>query len=123
MERNQSTAAHCEVELDIFSGMPNPTWTLTNGEVDRFTQQLGVLPPSAARELSGNLGYRGLIVQCTQGTKKQSIRIQRGIVQISRDEATVYMTDQGRELERQLLNTGKRYLNLDILQIVEREIR
>ena len=111
------------MELDIFSGMPNPTWTLTNGEVDRFTQQLGVLPPSAARELSGNLGYRWLIVQCTRGTKKQSIRTQRGIVQISRDERTVYMTDQGRELERQLLNIGKRHLNLDILQIVEREIR
>ena len=116
-------AAHCEVELDIFSGMPNPTWMLTNSEADRFTKQLAALPPAEARELSGNLGYRGFIVQCTQGTNTQSIRIQRGLVQIARNEATVYVADQDRGLERQLLNTGKPHLTSDILQIVEREVR
>ena len=55
--------AHCEVELDIFSGMPNPTWTLTNAEADNFVKQLAALPRTSARELSGNLGYRGFIVQ------------------------------------------------------------
>jgi len=116
-------AAHCEVELDIFSGMPNPTWTLTDREADRFTQRLAALPPAQARALSGNLGYRGFIVQCTQGTDTQSIRIQRGLVQISKNDGTVYAADPDRGLERQLLDTGKPYLESDIVQIVEREVR
>jgi len=123
MEGNQSIAAHCEVELDIFSGMPNPTWLLTNSEADRFTKQLAALPPAQARELSGHLGYRGFIVQCTQGANTQSIRIQRGLVQIAMNEATLYVADQDRGLERQLLNTGRPHLTSDILQIVEREVR
>jgi len=123
MEGHQSTTARCEVELDIFSGMPNPTGLLTDSEANRFTEQLAALPPAQAKELSGNLGYRGFIVQCTQGTNTQSIRVQRGLVQISKNDATVYFADPDRGLERQLLNTGKPHLTSDILQIVERDVR
>ena len=38
--RKQIDASACEVELDIFSGMPNPTWILTNAEADSFVKQL-----------------------------------------------------------------------------------
>ena len=55
--------ARVEVELDIFSGMPNPTWVLTDAEADSFVKQLAAAPPGPATELSGNLGYRGFIVQ------------------------------------------------------------
>src|SRR5439155_13612911 len=33
-------AARCEVELDIFSGMPNPTWPMTDAEADSFVKQV-----------------------------------------------------------------------------------
>ena len=78
--RNISMSARVEVELDIFSGMPNPMWVLTNAEADSFVKQLTKLPRTLVRELSGNLGYRGFIVQVTQGADKQLIRIQTGIV-------------------------------------------
>jgi hypothetical protein len=113
----------CEVELDIFSGMPNPTWTLTNAEADSFVKQLDALRRASARELSGNLGYRGFIVQCTQGANTQLIRIQNGTVHISKGGMNVYAYDEDRELERWLLNTGRPHLKNELFQIVEREFR
>ena len=82
-ERNKSVPVHCEVELDIFSGVPNPTWSLTDAEADSFMRQLAPLPRTAPRQLSGKLGYRGFIVQCTQGTDAWLVRLHNGIVHIS----------------------------------------
>ena len=115
--------ARCEVELDIFSGMPNPTWVLTDAETDGFVNQLAALAPTSAAELSGNLGYRGFIVQVTQVTGTQLIRIQTGLVHISTDATNVYVSDEDRKLERWLLNTGKPHLKDEIIQVVEREFR
>jgi len=115
--------ARCEVELDIFSGMPNPTWILTDAEADSFVKQLAALPQSSPRELSGNLGYRGFIVQCTQGSNTQLIRVQKGTVQISEGATDVYAYDKDRQLERWLLNAGKPHLDDELFQIAERELR
>jgi hypothetical protein len=119
----EAMATSCEVELDIFSGMPNPVWSLTNAATDNFLKRLAALPLTSARELSGNLGYRGFIVQCMQGDNKRLIRVQNGIVHISEDETNVYAYDNNRELEHWVLNTGRPHLKDEIYQIAEREFR
>jgi hypothetical protein len=115
--------ARGEVELDIFSGMPNPTWILTNAEADTLVKQLAALPRTSAREPAGNLGYRGFIVRVTQGADTQLIRIQTGTVQITKGVTSLYARDANRALERWLLNTGKPHLKSDIVKIVEHEVR
>jgi hypothetical protein len=112
-----------EVELDIFSGMPNPTWTLSSAEAESFLNQLAALPRTSATRLRGNLGYRGFIVHVTNGSDTQLIHIQTGVVQISKGATIIYARDEHREVERWLLNTGKPHLKNDILQIVERELK
>src|SRR5437588_7678267 len=102
-EESQLTPAHCEVELDIFSGMPNPRWILTEVEADRFLKLVAALPRISARKLSGNLGYRGFIVQCAHENNTQVIRIQKDTVTISEGTRTVYAQDVGNELQRWLL--------------------
>jgi len=116
-------SARCEVEFDIFSGMPNPTWILTDAEADSFEKRLAALGPSASSEPLGNLGYRGFIVQCTQAANLRLIRVQKGIVKISEGETDVYASDTDRELERWLLNTGKLHLDDELFQIAEREAK
>ena len=111
-----------EVELDIFSGMPNPTWILTNAEADSFITSLGELPRTPGRGLSGNLGYRGFIVQRTQGDDPFVVHIQAGIVQIASGPENVYVRDQDRRLERWLLDTGRPYVQNDVFALVEREV-
>ena len=115
--------ARVDVELDIFSGMPNPTWVLTNAEADSFVKQLAALPRTSAKKMSGNLGYRGFIAQVPQGADTHLIRIQNGTIHISKGATDHYSSDEGRKLERWLLNTGKPHLKNDVLQIVQREFR
>jgi hypothetical protein len=122
-EERKVTPAHCEVELDLFSGMPNPSWILTEGEAGSFVQRVAALPRISARNLAGNLGYRGFIVQCEQGANSRVIRIQKGTVEISEGTNTVFALDAGHVLERWLLNSGKPYFNNDIFQIVERALQ
>jgi hypothetical protein len=115
--------ARVDVEHDIFSGMPNPTWVLTHAEADSFVKRLAELARTSAKKISGNLGYRGLIVQVTQGADTQMIRVQNGTLHISKGATNVYSYDEGRKLERWLLNTGKPHLKEDVFLIVERELR
>jgi hypothetical protein len=56
-----------EVELDIFSGMPNPVWTLTEKEeaemVNRIIANPLQIAPVYSDEYQLGLGYRGMIVR------------------------------------------------------------
>ncbi|MCI0743086.1 MAG: hypothetical protein L0Y72_28995 [Gemmataceae bacterium] len=115
--------ARVEVEFDIYSGMPNPTWVLTEAEADFFVKQLAALERAPATELSGNLGYRGFIVQVTEGADTQLVRIQAGVVHISKGATNVYAYDVDRALERWLLNTGRPHLKKEHFQIAERALR
>lgn len=58
------------VELDIYSGMPNPTWILTDMEeaqlVDRILAVPNLMLPLSAD--TGGLGYRGFIVTAVSET-------------------------------------------------------
>ena len=117
---SEAVSARVEVELDIFSGMPNPTWVLSSDEADRFLKQLAAAPRTSARELSGNLGYRGFIVHVTQGADTKLVRVQHGVVQTSEGDTTVYARDENRDLERWLLQTGKPHLDNELFQIAER---
>lgn len=49
------------IELDIFSGRPNPAWTLTSDEGAALARLVANLPPAAA-PADVALGYRGFIV-------------------------------------------------------------
>lgn len=116
-------ARHCEVELDIFSGVPNPTWSLTDAEADGFTERLAVLPRTPPRQLSGKLGYRGFIVQCTGEPDAWLVRLQDGIVHTSQGGRNTFADDQQRLLERWLLNTGKPHLKAELFEFAEKELR
>jgi hypothetical protein len=56
-----------EVELDIFSGMPNPKWILSEEEekelLDIITSEPTQISPAYTIEEQFSLGYRGLIVR------------------------------------------------------------
>lgn len=120
-------SACVEAELDIFSGNPNPVWILSGADGVLFLKKLAMLPHHAsARELHYNLGYRGFIVKVINETgeslvRTSLVRIQNGTVQISQNNTTVYYSDQGRHLERWLLNSGKPILRSDLFKMVERD--
>jgi hypothetical protein len=115
-------SARVEVELDIFSGNPNPTWILAPEEGVLFLQRLTALPPSPAKDLSTHLGYRGFVIQVVQGTEQRLVHIQNGTVQILVNNTKVNYSDRNRDLERWLLNSGKPALKSDLFKMVENEL-
>ena len=121
--RKRTNAGEREVELDIFSGMPNPTWVLTDAEAESFMRQVSALRQIPTKTLSSNLGYRGFIVHTTRGSDKQLIYVQSGIALILEGEKKTSATDEGRKLERWLLNSGKPHLKSDVFGLVEHQLR
>jgi hypothetical protein len=86
------------IELDIFSGRPNPTWTLTNKEENElFSRVMADKDMAAPPRKVGHLGYRGF------GIKVAGERSQRwhaaGI------SPSFFISSAGRETESFLLNT------------------
>jgi hypothetical protein len=120
---SKSMQISVEVEIDIFSGKPNPAWVLTKTEADSFVKKLSTMSRTSATKLSGNLGYRGFIVQVKQGIHTKLIHIQTGIVHISIGAMKIYAKDMDRVLERWLLHTGKPFLKDELFKIVEKEFR
>lgn len=115
--------ARAEVELDIFSGMPNPMWVLTTAEAESLARRLAALPGISACDLSARLGYRGLVVKVTNSSATRLIWVQSGCVQIAEGETTIHARDVGRKLERWLIETGRPHLAENVIAIVEREER
>ena len=52
-----------EVELDAFSGRPNPRWTLAGNEENELWNRIASLPPAPAQQEPEHLGYRGFVLR------------------------------------------------------------
>jgi hypothetical protein len=106
------------VIADVFSGLPNPQWTIAGDLLAQFQLLLanlaqfhgGVVPRPPA------LGYRGLIVQFAPG---ENLQVWNGYVVGARET----WLDPDRRVERWLLETGIRAINADILKEILAEIR
>lgn len=106
------------VELDIFSGRPNPTWTLPDAGATTFREKLDGLAATASGQVANNLGYRGFVVR----TGDEVVTVQRGLVQKAKGETTTYAADPNRDLERWLLESGEPSLEPDLVTTVEQQL-
>lgn len=73
------------VELDVFSGRPNPGWWLASEEAEDLLARISRLTPGGgAGELPAALGYRGFNVYRTiSGPPQRWLHVGRGIVSIA----------------------------------------
>jgi len=115
--RTTTVADTVSVELDIFSGMQNPAWTLRDAEAAEFQRRLESLPRASGGRIANDLGYRGFVVRAGATTAL----VQRETVQVTRDGDAHFRTDTGRELERWLLESGKPFVDPGTFALAERE--
>jgi len=106
------------VELDIFSGRPNPEWQLSAADAALFEQKLAALSAAEPGRITNPLSYRGFVVQSGDTT----VKIQNGTVQATRASAVTHRQDTGRALERWLLSTGKPFVDQETYKLAEREL-
>lgn len=91
------------VTCDVFSGRPNPRWTLDEPQIVQLAgkvQRAVAAPRLPPQQLPDGLGYRGLIVE-SDDPRVPSFRVYRHI--LARDDATFHAAD---DIESFLLSTG-----------------
>ncbi len=106
-----------QVEVDMFSGRPNPHWELTVPESQEFARRFQSLSAHKGEGfVNEGLGYRGLIVR-ESGEEVEGDRdivIYQGLVVAKRQDKSQQFTDQNRALEKWLIQTGEGRLD-DVL--------
>jgi len=86
------------VELDVFSGRPNPTWPLTPPQVQKLMSMLGRLSLGGRQE-PGGLGWRGFLLHRLDsiGTSRLWLRVADGAVSVNEGGGHVYRDTEGIE--------------------------
>ncbi len=98
------------VQADVFSGLPNPEWSLEPGETGEFRQLFGRLRAAdRAGRLFDGLGYRGFVVFGTEWvlTGCDELRVQAGQVVAHCGGGDRWYADPDRALERWLARSAQ----------------
>ena len=98
------------VELDIFSGMPNPIWRLPDAQQEELITRLIGLTPGLVVPYPGRLGYRALLIHVNQPPygMPETIEVFGGAVCYELAGVRTCRADASRETERWLLQTADR---------------
>jgi hypothetical protein len=113
------------VELDVFSGRPNPTWQLTGPEAAELRAILTdptrvPLEPTAVPPPSGRLGYRGFVLDDPDRALAGANRIEVGegfirAVDRASDRTLAVYADVDRALERWLIAAARSRVDRGLL--------
>ena len=110
------------VEVDLFSGRPNPTWSLTPEEVAHLVEIVDELEPAAAQEAPGGLGYRGIRFRLfRQGREIASAESFDEHLSRQGAAGTRHLADPGRKIERWLLGTGEGRIESEVYKACRTE--
>lgn len=120
-----SEGGKMQVEVDVFSGRPNPEWTLTPSEVNELNQLVQALPTDTGEGTpKEGLGYRGLIVTKTDSRTEgyNKISISNGHVIVVDQGRSKRFADRNRSLERWVFQTGKGRLEEPLYQQIRKQL-
>jgi len=103
----QDNKLKIEAMLDIFSGRPNPTWKLSENQVDELKTKLGTFPSAESKSTPG-LGYRGVrLVNIGKITNiPDRIIAYNGVLAITEKGMTNYYEDSNK-IEEWLLDQAR----------------
>lgn len=114
-----------EVELDAFSGRPNPRWELTPAQATEFLDRIRKLRPIHDHPMQGEgLGYRGFVVR-PEGEPVggfDQLKVYHGTVLMRFGGRAEVFDDSDRGLERWMLDTGRGQVPESVLTYVQSEI-
>lgn len=123
-EKPVGNPSNVMITLDVFSGRPNPTWSLSEPMTAEFLRRLHALEPAKvdAPEFD-DLGYRAVIAEFQDQTKGTTVvKASRGFVKLNQDGQQSRYTDVNRQFELWLVNTGASHVAPDVLRYVTGEI-
>lgn len=114
-----------DVQIDLYSGRPNPGWRLGAAQSTELIRRLKEMPEVEKGEPAQALGYRGIVVttRTDAPAELKTIVVSGGLV-LERYQNGVERRriDRGRSLERWILETGRNHLDPAIYKIIDQEL-
>ena len=115
------------VTLDVFSGRPNPTWTLTKEQGLLFLNNISELKPTTENIQSYPekiLGYRGFIVDqiTNKDLTSKRFEIYNGAIKVLSNSSSYFLKDNNFPLEKWLLQIAYNHIDNDTFNFVKEEI-
>ena len=111
-------AGSVSVVLGLYSGRPDPEWTLSTDEAVMLQTILAALPDGTGTPPVGGLGYHGFTIQMAGSP----LVAYRGVVAPPGDGARKVKEDPKRSVERYLLETSRAHLSAAEFGEVERAL-
>ena len=99
------------VELDVFSGRPNPWWELADEEATAIAALLKDLPSAAPPPSESGLGFRGFAIDIPHGEAgaPTHVRVGSGIVTVEGEGGQERYFQDTRGIERRLSDLAERH--------------
>ncbi len=108
------TAFSVQVELGLYSGVPDPAWTLTEEQANELATALAGLTRVEVNPPVGGLGYHGFTIVAADGT----LVAYAGKVSSVDADPPYILDDPGRIIERLLLDTAQPHVTAEELRVV-----
>jgi hypothetical protein len=107
------------VSLGIYSGRPDPSWTLSGAQVAELRRLIDELPSGAGEPAAGGLGYHGFTIAVADaGGDPLPVVAYHGEIAAAGDGVRPTWYDAGGSVERFLLLTGRRSLDPEETRVV-----
>lgn len=106
-----------EVEIDVFSGLPNPICQLTEKEVRKIFGKINSLKRIQKTYPKNDLGYRGMILIINQDSR---INVSNGF--IADDKNRFFYLDENQEVEKLIFAYVSRCVDDDLKKEISRNI-
>ena len=110
------------VSLGIYSGRPDPSWSLTEDESAELGRLVGALPSTVGDPPHGGLGYHGFVLTTSGGPADGTLVAYRGAIADLGSGPRTYLVDVDRTVERYLLKSGRSHLTTGEVDAVETDL-
>ncbi len=111
------------VSLGLYSGRPDPSWTLTAAQSVELGRLIDSLPSAVGEPPQGGLGYHGFSIDAADaGGADRMLVAYRGAIATPGLGSRRYRQDAARTVERYLLDTGRPYLSAGEIDAVETDL-
>ena len=114
-----------EVEVDIYSGRPNPRFSLSPPASAELMRRIESLSPLGGQgTISEALGYRGFrVVPGDEDPSVEEIVASNGVVLVRQPDAQErIMADRDRSIERWLAQAGASALDSEVVSVLRGEL-
>ncbi len=110
-------------EADVYSGRPNPSWTVSGSDSVTLRRRVAALPAGGAAPVPPGVGYRGIVVHEPRLVLRDcsELRVYRGTVAAQCDAGPRTLADAGRQVERFLAETGLRSADPSAYAVVQQD--